>query len=132
MTFKTGIAAAEFRQGIGSKALALGHLKPGERNKTEAAYEAYLGMLQRAGDIQRFWFQSIKLRLADNTFLTPDFNVLAADGVLEMHDTKGSPALITDKAHVKMKVAAEIHPFRFFYVFPRGRLGSGAWDLRPV
>ncbi len=64
---------------------ALGRLKVGTLNKTEAAYRDLLRDAQTLGDIQWYRFEGLKLRLADNTFYTPDFVVMAADGVMECH-----------------------------------------------
>lgn len=111
---------------------ALGRLKVGELNKTEQAYSAYLDGLKRAGDILWYKFEGIKLRLADNTFLTVDFSVLTADGFLEMHDVKGSKAIYTDDAKVKMKVAAETYPFVFKVAYPRPKKLGGGWDIETV
>lgn len=61
--------------------LALGRLKTGEMNKTEAAYAAWLDALQAAGEIQWHRFEGLKLRLANNTFYTPDFAVMAARAI---------------------------------------------------
>jgi hypothetical protein len=89
---------------------ALGRLKSGSLNQTESAYENVLIMRQRAGEIAWYRFEGVKLRLADNTFYTPDFAVMLADGRMEMHEVKG---YWTDDARVKIKVAAEMYPFRF-------------------
>lgn len=102
---------------------------PGERNKTEAAYEEHLTLLQRAGEIDGFKFEGVKLKLADNTFFTPDFIVFAKDGVVELHDTKGTTKKlrasgikeavpwIEEDAKLKLKLVAELYPFRVFAVF---------------
>ncbi len=79
---------------------ALGRLKTGEMNKAEAAYMEYLKDRQFVGHIAWFKFEGIKLRLADNTFYTPDFAVMAADGVMECHEVKG---LWQDDARAKIK-----------------------------
>lgn len=79
-------------------------------NKTEEAYAAELELQKRAGMILWYKFEGIKLRLADNTFYTPDFVVMVADGVIECRETKG---FWTDDARVKIKVAAALFPFRF-------------------
>lgn len=92
-------------------AFARGKLKPREMNKTEAAYDAHLRARQLAGDIVWYAFEAVKLRLADNTYYTPDFFVLCRDFVLEVHETKG---FWRDDARVKIKVAAAQFPFRFF------------------
>jgi hypothetical protein len=93
--------------------LALGRLKVGQLNATEAAYGRLLETRKAAGEVLWYRFEGIKLRLADNTFYTPDFAVLAADGVLELHEVKGH---WTDDARVKIKVAADQYPFRFLAV----------------
>lgn len=51
---------------------ALGRLKTGQMNKTESAYCQHLEQRKRAGEIAWYRFEGIKLRLADNTFYTPD------------------------------------------------------------
>ncbi len=118
--------------GAGRRMLALGRLKTGEMNKTEAAYAERLRALQAAGEILWHRFEGLKLRLADNTFLTVDFAVMRADGQLEMHDVKGSKAIYTDDAKVKMKVAAQMYPFVFVVAYPRPKREGGGWLLEDV
>lgn len=89
---------------------ALGRLKTGQMNKGEQAYAAHLELLKGAGQVLWYRFEALKLRLADNTFYTPDFAVLAADMVVECHEVKG---FWQDDARAKIKVAAEMYPFRF-------------------
>ena len=110
-----------------SKAMyALGRLKTGSMNKTEAAYDAHLAALQHAGQIKWRKFEGLKLRLADNTFYTPDFAVMAADGVIECHEVKG---FWQDDARAKIKVAADIYPFRFIAVKARTKKAGGGWEV---
>lgn len=93
---------------------ALGRLKTGVMNKTEAEYEQMLKLRQHAGDVLWYEFEPFKLRLADNTFYTPDFIVMPANRELEVHEIKG---FWTDDARVKIKVAAaKFHIFRFFAI----------------
>lgn len=84
--------------------------KPGQQNATEMAYSRLLEEKKRTGQIQNYWFEGIKLKLATKTFYSPDFLVLANDGTLECHEVKG---FWMDDARVKIKVAAEQFPFRF-------------------
>lgn len=105
---------------------ALGRLKFGEMNKTEAQYFSHLQQRLFAGDILWFKFEGIKLRLADNTFYTCDFTVLPADSVMEMHEVKG---FWLDDARVKIKVAASLYPFRFKAVTPRAKKHGGGWEV---
>lgn len=111
---------------------ALGRLKAGEQNKTERAYAQHLDQQKLAGLIQWYRFEPMKLKLAEKTTLTVDFAVLRADGVLELHDVKGSWAIYTEDARVKMKVAAEAFPFVFKVVVPRSSRHGGGWEMREV
>jgi hypothetical protein len=101
---------------------ALGRLKTGQMNRTEFDYERQLHVRQVAGEVVWYRFEGIKLRLADNTFYSPDFAVMLADGQLEMHEVKGH---WTDDARVKIKVAAEMYPFRFIAI----RKGRSGWQV---
>jgi hypothetical protein len=102
---------------------ALGRMPVGGMNKTEQAYADRLEAMRRNGFVLWFEFEAIKLRLADNTFYTPDFTVMAHDGVIEFHEVKG---FWEDDARVKIKVAAKLFPFRFKAMTPRSKkLGGG-------
>ena len=105
---------------------ALGRLKAGAMNKTEQAYASDLEALRLAGRVLWFRFEGLKLRLADNTFYTPDFAVMASDGQLECHEVKGFWA---EDARVKIKVAADQYPFRFVAVKARAKKDGGGWSV---
>jgi len=92
---------------------ALGRLATGVMNKTEEAYGRVLETRKFAGEVLWYKFEGMKFRLADNTFYTPDFNVLLANGELQMHEVKG---FWEDDARVKIKVAASMYPFDFIAV----------------
>lgn len=78
------------RQGSAeSRMLALGRLRIGELNKTEAVYAERLRALEASGQVLWHKFEGLKLRLADNTFYTPDFAVMAADGVMRVPRSEG-------------------------------------------
>ena len=105
-----------------NKAYALGRLKAGAMNKTEAAYAQRLELLKHAGHVLWYRFEGLKLRLADSTFYSPDFAVMLANGAIECHEVKGH---WTDDARVKIKVAAEMYPFRFIAV---RAVRGGQWE----
>ncbi|MCL8154069.1 DUF1064 domain-containing protein [Enterobacter roggenkampii] len=105
---------------------ALGRLNTGQMNKTESEYCQLLELRKRAGEIVWYRFEGIKLRLADNTFYTPDFAVMLSTGEMEMHEVKG---FWTDDARVKIKVAAEQYPFRFIAVKPKAKKAGGGWEV---
>lgn len=119
---KIGISRAKAAEAVNLKAKAArgSFHKSGQMNKLEAAYAARLESLKLAGEISDYRFECVKLRLADRTFYTPDFMVLRADGTFEMHEVKG---FWEDDARVKIKVAAELYPFKFI----AARKQKGAW-----
>lgn len=90
-------------------------------NGTEREYAQTLSIMLGAGEIRRFDFEPVKLRLAKSTFYTPDFRVVNSDGVVEMHEVKG---FWRDDARVKIKVAAATHPYRFVAV---SKAKGGGW-----
>lgn len=101
----------------GSDIRALGRLKPGQMNKTETAYAGELEKRRFLGEVLWWRFEGVKLRLADNTFLTIDFAVLLANGAFELHEVKG---FWEEDARVKIKVAADQYPFRIIAVTKKG------------
>ncbi|WBM39683.1 DUF1064 domain-containing protein [Alcaligenes faecalis] len=105
---------------------ALGRLKVGRMNQTEAAYAKRLEQLKQAGEIAWFKFEGLKFRLADNTFYTPDFVLMLSDGVMEAHEVKG---FWTDDARVKIKIAADMYPFRFIAVKVQTKKAGGGWAI---
>lgn len=100
---------------------ALGRLKTGQMNKTEAEYAAIL-----AADPDVIWhkFEGFKLRLAENTFYTPDFAVLRRSGEMQCHEVKG---YWLDDARAKIKVAADLYPFEFIAVKKRAKRDGGGF-----
>jgi len=102
---------------------ALGRMKAGALNQTEKAYAALLERRKYAGEVVWYRFEGVKLRLADNTFYTPDFAVMLSSGEMEMHEVKG---FWTDDARVKIKVAASQYPFRFVAI-KKGSAKVGGW-----
>jgi hypothetical protein len=100
---------------------ALGRLKTGKMNKTEEAYNALLEKRKQAGEVAWFKFEGVKLRLADNTFYTPDFAVMLTGGPMEMHEVKG---FWVDDARAKIKIAADLYPFRFVAI----KRKAGSWQ----
>lgn len=109
-----------------NKSYALGRLKSGTMNKTEAAYDAYLDGLKHHGQILWYKFEGVTFKLADNTRYTPDFLVMTADNVIECHEVKG---YWQDDAKVKIKVAAAMYPFRFIAIKAQAKKNGGGWDV---
>lgn len=104
---------------------ALGCLPTGTMNKTELAYSRLLETLVACEDVLWWKFEGLKLRLADNTFYSPDFAVMRNTGALECHEVKGH---WQDDARVKIKVAASIYPFKFIAAQPVAK-AKGSWKI---
>jgi hypothetical protein len=83
-----------------------------------------------AGIIPWYAFEAITLKLAPATHFRIDFALVAEDGVLEMVDVKGSLFMMEEDAHAKIKIAAELFPFRFVLAWP-GKKGAG-WQRKVV
>ena len=53
---------------------AKGRMKKGELNRTETSYAQYLEGEKQSGRVADYWFESLKLKVADGTcWYTPDF-----------------------------------------------------------
>lgn len=133
MTYGPTVAASLAALPLPASARARGRTvrrQPGTMNKLEAAYAVHLDTLKAAGEVADWKFESIKLRLADRTWYTPDFCVMEPDGSLRFDETKG---FLRDDAAVKLKVAAEQYPwFRFRLVKQRARKQGGGWDIKEI
>ena len=95
---------------------AYGRKRPMVMNRIEQKYARHLECLKHEGKILCWAYESIKLRLANATFYTPDFYVMNADGQLcikEVKGTKGASYFCLETSKVKLKVAAEKYPFQF-------------------
>lgn len=108
----------QFRRGRGVRRL------PGQMNGTEKDYALHLQFRQERGEIIAYTFDAVKLRLAENTFYTPDFLVQLADLTLEIHEVKGH---WEDDARCKIKVAAALFPFRFVAATKKRKKDGGGW-----
>lgn len=98
---------------------------PGSMNKLEGAYADILAARKLNREIRDFHFEAIRLRLAPNTFYTPDFFVVGNE-CLEFHEVKG---FWEDDARVKIKVAAQMYPeFRFVAV----KKARGEWQYEEL
>lgn len=102
---------------------ALGRMKAGKMNEMEKKYAGHLDKRKLAGEVEEYWFEPMNLRLADKCFYKVDFLVLLQSGALEVHEVKG---FWEDDALVKIKVAAELFPFRFVAIQSK----KGEWVER--
>ena len=97
-------------------------------NKWESDYERdVLWPRFLAKEIIGYHFEGVKLRLADNTFYTPDYFVIFHDH-FECHEVKG---FWRDDARVKIKVAAEKYNF-FKFVAVTRKSKKAPWTTEEI
>lgn len=107
--------------------MAVGRTARGVMNKTEARYASEVLDVRKAlGEVADYWYESIKLRLADGSWFTVDFFVMLADGRLQAHEVKGH---WRTAERVRIKVAAERYPFLFFSAQRRKKKDGGGWRI---
>jgi hypothetical protein len=97
-------------------------------NKLESDYERHLVYLrgEMLTNIIWFAFEGVRLRLASSAWFKPDFIVLTDTGI-EFHECKGP--FFREAAKVRIKVAAELHPWALFYVV---RKIKGVWEYERI
>jgi hypothetical protein len=118
-----------------ARTMALGRMKAGVMNKTEAAYGRNLELRKHAGEVLWYGFEKMTFKLADDTRYTPDFVLMLSSGQLEAHEVKGTTTkensagvkrkapYFRDDAKTKIKIAAELVPIVFKIVY----LVAGEW-----
>lgn len=108
---------------------ARGRLKDDDMTKLERRYAAYLDQQKLAGAIKWWAFEFVKLKLAKNTHITIDFFVMTDLDELQARDTKAHRKAVEDDALAKTKIAAEMSPWAYFFVYERD---DGGWDMERV
>lgn len=94
-------------------------------NRWEAQWSAELSARMTAGDVLFWSFEPFSLRIASGCRYTPDFLVMRADGTMECHEVKG---FMREAARVRLRVAADLHPYRFILVTRPG----GQWHTEDI
>lgn len=116
--------------GVGvATARALPEIIPKFDSKLERLYWFHLQSRLKIGEIRRVDCHPEKLLLGEGAWYTPDFRVVALDGVIEHHECKG---FMREAANVRLKVAASLHPFRFFLVRNTGSSSAPRWDITRI
>lgn len=98
---------------------------PRGMNKLESLYAAHLNLRKQDGEIVAWSFEHIRIRLANGAWFKPDFLVRLTSGEIQSHETKG---FMREAAAVRLKVAAEITPWRFVLV----KRIKGRWTFANV
>lgn len=108
--------------------------EPGEMNATERRYAAHLEARKAAGEILAWMFEGITVRLSEKVTYTPDFEVMLADGTVELVDVKGAKKTpggksipwVEPDAVIKLKWAARASWFTVKVVWEN----DGQWRER--
>jgi hypothetical protein len=99
---------------------------PGEMTLTEKRYANVLETMLARGEIVRFDFEPERLVIGPNTAYTPDYRIVLADLSIVFCEVKPrnyQKIPNQDKSAVKIKVAAEMHPYIFWRVVETGVKG---------
>lgn len=123
-----GVAESLARsQGVPVPSRARAARQPPAMNGLERAYAERLELLRSAGEIRTWRFEAVKLRLGRHCHYTPDFVVVTAADVVELHEVKGH---WEDDARVKIRVAAELYPWWRFLAIT-GKKGQD-WQVEEL
>jgi hypothetical protein len=90
-------------------------------NKTELEFSKILDKAQEDGDILRWQFEEVSLKIAPSTRYIPDFIAVLPSGYWQVFEIKGH---LEDDAAVKFKAAAEKYPEISFHMLKKQR---GQW-----
>lgn len=106
---------------------SVGRTARGVMNKLEARYcSEVLDVRKSLGEVAAYWYESVKLRLAEGAWFTVDFFVMLPDGRLEAHEVKGH---WREASRARIKVAAELYPFRFVSARKLKKSEGGSWKF---
>lgn len=97
-------------------------------NRTEARFASQLEVRRRAGELQWWAFEPMKLRLARGAWYTGDFVALEDSGQLTLYEVKGHWEVA---ARVRIKVAAALYPW-LRIVAVKATRGGGAWTFEEI
>jgi hypothetical protein len=85
-------------------------------NQTEKAFSLLLEEARDRGEIRKWHFEEVSLKIAPNTRYNPDFVAVLPNGAWQVFEIKGH---LEDDAAVKFKAAAEKFPEIGFHMLKR-------------
>lgn len=130
--------------------------QPGEANKLELEFADYLEQQKKQSQIHDYSYEPESLKLADKTRYTPDFRVIRYDTIpiainychIEFYEVKGTTTkkkikldkqgnevvtktktpYIESASNIKIKLAAELHPYKFIIAWKE----KDGWHFKEV
>lgn len=116
-------------QGKHAQALPIPEKRRGRMNSLETRYATeVLGPRMWAREIEAYWFEPIRFRMAKSTNFTPDF-VVQTPGGWEIHEVKGHK---WQAGMVRLKTCAEMAPMCLMFKFYLCKYVSGEWVIERV
>jgi hypothetical protein len=109
--------------------------QPGSMTATERRYSEVLEAMRLSGEIERWDFEPERLVIAKNTQYTPDFRLVLKDLSIVFVEVKPSGWKFIpnqDKSTVKIKVAAELHPYVFWRAIEKTTKEGGGFVVEVV
>lgn len=99
-------------------------------NSLERRYaDEILDKRKLVGEIRQWWFEEFAFRIGHDCRVTFDFMCWMADGSIEFHECKGR---MREDALVKLKVAANRYPFKFYLIKLAKVKEGGGWIIKRV
>jgi len=105
---------------------------PGTMNKIESRCAQYLDLMKKMGDLKEWFFEKVTLKIGPDCRLTVDFMLVMTSGEIKFWEVKHirrGTMHSEDDSKVKMRVAAGMFPWRFYWVVP---MANGSWEEIPV
>ena len=91
------------------------------RNRWEKQYAEYLEIRRRAGEIDCWEYESVRVKVGNGAWFKPDFIVRTLDGQIQFHETKG---FAREAAMVRIRAAALRFPYFQFFIVKKDK---GSW-----
>jgi len=95
------------------------------KNSWERKYATYLDQLKHLHEIQWWAYEAWGFRLADNTFIYPDFAICYPDHI-EIHDTKGE---LKAQWWAKFKILKELYPM---FMYATVKKIKSEWEVKYI
>lgn len=99
---------------------------PRGMNSTERRYAERLEARRQAGEIRKWVFEGVRLKLGAGAWYKPDFYVVGPDRRIQLHEIKG---MWREAARVRIKAAASAYPEIYFVAI---RDVGGRWQFEEI
>lgn len=106
---------------------------PRYRSKVERLYADYLDLQLRVQAIRSWEYEALSLRLARKLWYRADWLVIAGNGEVQVHETKGRRVSAQHQRGIaKLRIAARLYPMFTFYLVTRSSSGTFTRERIPA